>query len=52
MKLTKIEKEILEKAFDYVNSYYPWEDEYEPEYYFNKVEPKIKELAKKLGIEL
>lgn len=52
MKLTKLEKEILERAFEYVNDYFAWDDEYELEDYLAKVEPKIEELAKKLGIEL
>ena len=53
MELTKLEKEILERAFNYVNDYYAWDDEYDEESEFlEKVQPKIENLAKKLNIDI
>jgi hypothetical protein len=52
MKLTQLEREILEKAFEFVDDYYAWDDEYEPEDYLEKVQPIIHNLLKKLDTEL
>ena len=51
MKLTKLEKEILERAFQYVNDYSAWDgkfDEYDD--FLEKMQPKIEALMEKLGI--